>query len=732
MLQTFTDLLKSLVCVGAFGPFLLAPGYLLTSLDAMQRTRRTWVTRGLWSIVLSLPMSLLLAVALGSVLPPWAVLCCFAALTVAAVLHLRQALRMSTPPVALRWDRETKLVLAFVALLTTYCLVGPLSVQIGHHVYESAMWQDWAVRIQLVDAALRGGVPPGNPFFAPGGQPPPLRYYYYFYVLCAQVCRITGLDAKSALVASCVWSGFALVACLLLSLRTMGAGRKNMRVQGAVALLLLCVTGLDVIPAVIGLFLRRPRLYPDIEFWHDDRSPSWLGSLLWAPHHVAGFVCCMTAVLLLFLVRREDSWPRRGLFALLVGACMSAALGTSTYITVFFAIAMSLLVVERALYRDLRFGGTVLFAGVFSLAMSFSYVNALVFSHSAAAVGSQAAHTLARFVLRNDIQANRIYLYFFYTVRHRPWPAHASALQRGIRALIVLGFFVVESGFFLFVLLDRIRKDARGGLRHKQIRWWWILFASFTVPGLALSSSALQGNNDLGRHAGMCARFVLICWATPLVTRFVVSKEHYRVPVLRTRILRMVVTACLVLGLLTQTWEIVINRIYNPLVEAKNSGTTLIAMRYPHMSTRFYDIRRAMQAAAAHTARNEVVQTDPQGRLQPIFELYTSRQMAAGDLGCASPFGGDPALCPGLVKPLVGLFGGSGPRHQGDYWEPKSALDPIQTTPANFAAVCAAEKLSVLAVSYADPVWREPESWVWQLQPMFANSSARVFLCPKA
>ncbi len=730
MLETFSDLLKSLVCAIAFLPFLLSPGYLVTAVGVMHRTRRTWVTRGLWSVVLSLPVSLLLGVALGGVLGPGWVLGCFGLLALAALLHLVRELRSPGPPLALRWDRDTRLVLGSVCLLVLYCVLGPLSVQFDHHVYESAVWQDWDVRIQMINAALRGGMPPRNPFFAVAGQAPVLHYYYYWYVLCAEVCRVTGLDAKSALVASSVWSGLGLVACLLLSLRCMGVGRKRMRAQGAVSLLLLCVIGLDVIPAVIGLFLSRPRLYPDIEFWHDDRSPSWIGSLLWAPHHVAGFVCCMTAVLLLFLLRREDGWARRASYAVLVAVCLSAALGTSSYITVLFALAIGGLIIERAWQGDWRFGLTVALAAVFSLLISYGYVHDLLFSGNVTSVDKTGAHRLARFALRNDIQANRIYLYFFYTLRHRPWPAHASALQRTVRALIVLGFFAVESGFYLFVLGDRVRKDLRGSLRHRSMRWWWILFASFAVPGMLLSSSSLQGNNDLGRHAGMCARFVLIVWATPLVTRFFADRQRFRAAQKTKRVLVWAAATCFVLGLVTQAWEIAINRFYNPLVEARKSGTTLIAMRYPHMSTRFYDIRHAMQAAAQHSAKDAIVQSNPQGRLQPIFILYASRQMAAGDLGCASPFGGDPKLCPGLVKPLVHLYGGSGPRHQGDYWEPKVPLDRTQVTPAYFAQVCGAEKLSVVVVSYADPVWDVPGSWVWKMKPLYANGTARVFLCP--
>ena len=106
--------------------------------------------------------------------------------------------------------------------------------------------------------------------------------------------------------------------------------------------------------------------------------------------------------------------------------------------------------------------------------------------------------------------------------------------------------------------------------------------------------------------------------------------------------------------------------------------------------------------------------------------------MAASDDGCNTPFGGEPALCPPLTRSLIGLFGGTGPHYFTDLnvLERPIAFRPELVTVDNVSSVCTRNKIDLLAATYTDPVWWDKKSWVWNLPPLFANSTVRLYACP--
>jgi hypothetical protein len=727
MTYTCSDLLGSTAGVCAFALFFLPPGYLLASCTRfLQFNTRIWPERLLWSIALSVPISTFLAQAAGRSLHPNLILHGFEAIALAALIRLAFDLKGQSAVYRFAWDRASLSVVGSVTVLILYCLLAPLGIQIHHRLYESSLSQDWAVRIPLVNAAIRGMVPPGNPFFAIQGHPVPLHYYYFWPVLCADVCRLTGIDAKSSLVASCVWAALALVSCIFLSLKYMGLSTTRLRRNCAVSLLVACVLGLDVIPAIIDLLLPRMRFYPDIEFWHADRSPSWLGTIIWAPHHVAGFICCMMGVLVLAVLTPETSLPRKLLHAAIAGAAFSAALGTSTYITGFFILAVALLLAERLWRREWSIASTYAAAGVLSLLLSYPFVRELL-APAAVHAATAGHHHLLQLTLRGNDQARSLVT----ALLHPKSAFHGSKLDFVLRPPVILALWVAEFGFFLFVIAHRVRVDLIERRMTRPALWTWLLFASFALPGFLLSSAGLQTNNDLGRHAGMCMHFVLILWATPMVEQFLFDRQRAPARSSRQRLYVAVAVATFILGLSAQLWQVVANRIYIPLVDSGRIPSYVVDLRFPHIASRMYDVRQAMEAANRYAAVDAIVQPNPQGRLEPIFELYSNRQMAAGDTGCLAPFGGDSDACAPVAQSIVALFGGSGRRHHGDSNELFHLhYDPAKVTPEAFDAVCREQSLAVVVASYSDPAWNNRQTWVWEKTPVFANSTARVFLCP--
>lgn len=771
MSYAWSEFLKSGLATLALPCFFVAPGYLAGMASNLLGFRqRSMIERLLWSLVLSLPLAIIVATHPGIPISQTGALWVFRALAMAAAIFVARDLRRDLAERRSRWDHEAMICTLGALGLLVYCLAAATPIQTAHGLYESAAWQDWDVRIQLVNECLRAGNQPGNPMFALRGVAAPAHYYYFWYVLCAQLSLLTGAGARAALTASCVGAAMALVACVFLSLKYLGVSSYPLRRQCVAALLTGCVIGLDIIPTVLRLILPFKRVYPDIQLWLDDRSPSWLGLLLWSPHHVGGVVCCVTGTMLVVLARGRTR-GQQVVHAVLAAVCFAAAAGASTFVMGVFSVACLLIVVDAALRREWETVRGMIVAGVLSLLIAAPLLYRML-SKETVAPHSPAALAQERLQERMDAVPNdpmwihyqkygdtagngppiklvprytnqaRFFLraiFQFHDVIENWQYGHVTPspglLQRGLRPLVMILMFVADFGFFLFVLVYRIRRDLPNR-RHldRALRIWWLILLGIGVPGFLLTSAPMQSNNDLGRHAGMCLRFVLTIWAAPLVAEYL-DRRRLKQPVRTPGRLwvRRLAVAAFVLGLTGELWQVLINRFDMELVDAGKIPAYVVASRVPHIGWRFEQIRLAMQAAARATPPDAVVQDNPHGRLAPVYLLYTSRQMAASDEGCNIPFGGQPQDCLPVSRALVELFGGTGPDFQGEQRVlRKMRMRPEMMTVENFERVCQQQKIALLVATYSDPAWHDRQSWVWQLQPIYANSTSRVYACSAA
>ena len=114
-------------------------------------------------------------------------------------------------------------------------MVGELvDIGFGNKLHMSVTVYDHSLRAAFVDAAVRTGVPPGNPLYwtlsATGvGHAAPMRYYYFWYVVCGVVVKIAGVSARQAMTASCVWAGFGLAAVIVLVLQIFSKPDERLR-----------------------------------------------------------------------------------------------------------------------------------------------------------------------------------------------------------------------------------------------------------------------------------------------------------------------------------------------------------------------------------------------------------------------------------------------------------------------------------------------------------------------
>ncbi len=728
--------------MACFAPFLVPPGYLLAqALDLNGFRSRSLSERLLWAVSLSTPLAILLTVFAGRHLSmaatsavAWAGVAAWL-----AVLGWQGAtgrLRRSTNA-----DRWTLWAAAAMVAGALYTALATLGITVGRKLYEGTYAGDWSVRIPLTAAAIHNALPIPTPFYAAFGATAPLRYYYYWYVLCGAAGRLGHLGARPVLAASSAWSGLALVATLFLlgkylfGWSSAPATGGSLRRLCVLSLAVSCVLGLDVLPAIAGLLLPHPKLFPELEWWRSqgDFSPSFHTAVLYAPHHTAGLACCMLGFLLLTLCAQRQStavaWRPLLTAAVCAGACFAAAVGTSTYLTVVFAISCVLLAAERAWARDWRAVGAVALAGVVALPLSATYLHEIL-SGAGASLHRDDLHVHhARFValaLRN-LSLPWVELIQIRNAMHLPGktPFWVKLVFRGPLTLLL---YVVELGFFGAVLVRRgwldLRKPATlSTAQHMQ----WVLFAGLATAALLLTSAPVIGVNDLGRHAGLALRFVAVLWATPMVAEALRQPRFWPLHAggSRHRTTMRLVYAAALLGLCTQVWQVAVQRSYFWLVDRGTITHPFAPFpRFQQYGTRYFDLRQAFEAVDRAVAPGDHIQMNPASTYWAAMTVYLERPVVAFDTDCEAAFGGDLDKCHAAMPSVRGLFGGG-----------KPAIGPVQTfnaalvTPAAFDHVCAEQHLAAVVASASDRVWHDRASWLWTRPALFENRSVRVVSC---
>ena len=141
----------------------------------------------------------------------------------------------------------------------------------------------------------------------------PMRYYYFWYVLTAVAARLgrsdgaAGVDRQRGRGRGLGWRRWwRFIAGIFWkrSERRVGLHAAALVARGDLRLGLLAVTGLDILPAIAKALLRMPA-DADMEWWSQDQVDSWMDSVLWVPHHVAGLVCCLLGFLLVWMAKGE-------------------------------------------------------------------------------------------------------------------------------------------------------------------------------------------------------------------------------------------------------------------------------------------------------------------------------------------------------------------------------------------------------------------------------------------
>jgi hypothetical protein len=721
-MQNFTaaDLIQTAFATLAFALFLVPPGYLLGLASNFFGMRsRSAEEQLLFSLALSFAATPILAVLLTRISSYAVTLSFFLLLAWIAVFLL-----------ARRWldfrrrksevgdgiprgsfgglGRGTWLLLgmALAWFVVVQCSLADL--QIGQRLYVNFVAFDHSVRVSFIEAAARNGVPPHNPFYSLGTAPV-LRYFYYWYVVCALPVRLFGLSARASLNASVFWSGLALASLVPLFLKHLLGETEELRSKSAIGVALLTITGLDVIP--YAFFAHRNQAIPgDMEWWDPSQVCSWMGSLLWVPHHVASLTACMVGLLALAAID-EESGRKQTTWAVIVAAlAFASAAGLSAYVTFSFAAFVIVWTLVTLRQRRLRSFLAYLAIGAVVLLLSVPYLQDLM-SRRSTVLRAGADPALADPAL---LVGGERFAYF--AIRdYKPGMEFLATL--GLRSEwllelaklpLLLYVYILEFGFFAVVLLLCWRRERQSPApisRGARMVWTMLVVCLLTMSFLRSDTS---GNNDLGFRGMLPVQFVLLLWAAPVVYEVFFRKNSSP----NRRWSKFLLASTLVLGLAGTVLQLSLLRFYPPLADTGRVPRSEKFLGDDGFGERTYWIRAGFSELGRVTSPGAVVQYNPVRRSVLTSRLFSPRQTAMGDAGCGSAFGGDFTKCRNAFPSFAAVFN-----------------NPNAVRNFDLDRWCDEYKIDALVAVGSDPVWRDSSSWVWRRPPLVANPMMRAVRC---
>ena len=686
------DIAGSLRAICLFPLFLAIPGYAAAwALDLLDFRRRSEAFRLAASVPLSIAFCPTATYLLGR-LGGWTAVFAFYAAALAAFLWTcaGRILRRRPSPRAIRYRDWLPFAVA-AALWLLIAVLSQVDLQIGNRLYFPVSALDNSLRTTFVHSVSSSGIPPRNPLFSPGTSVT-LRYHYFWFMMCALVERIAPrmASAHQALIGGTFWVGLGLMALLALYLRFFAEGdRAALRRKTLTGILLLGITGLDIIPSFFLLVLHfrggLPFVLPSVEWWNE--HVDWfLYSTVWAPHAMAALIAALAGFLLLWQAAEAAGRASFLKHAGCAGIALASAIGASIYVALVTAAFLLVWAVITCWKKWRRRTASLLLAGSVCCLLAFPYFLEL---------RGPAAPNAGSFPLQLTVRT--FSLAALIPTRGLP-AAWRLVLVNG--PLLPLNY-LLEFGFFLVAarLWWRRRRESRQPLSRSNLAL--LAMAATSAVICTFVRSSVIGCNDLGWRGFLPAEFVLVLWAVDLLTELPAFLERHKASLM----------LCLALGAAGVVYDLAITRSY-PLL-ADMGVVPPIDWMGPdrQIGQRTFAARQAYEWARTAIPDTASIQFNPRVAFEEATAmLYSERRFVSGDPGCGNVFGGDPAVCKPIVAKLDAFYAAG---------KSDSLLEVCGTVPAD-----------LLVAKDTDPVWRDPASWVWTEPPVFANSYFRLFRCP--
>lgn len=721
------DILGCLRGVAAFAPVLLAPGYCLAwACDFIGFRKRAIGERIAWGVAISFAVMTIAAVELGKYGSLSAV-CWLAGLCGLGFTAIVLCDSWKRPPGVIgEWNLWA---MGIAAAWILFVVAELVDVGVGDRLYLSVTIFDHALRTAFVNAVMRTGVPPANPLFLPG-HAAPMRYYYFWYVSTAVAARLGSVSARQAMIGSVVWSGFGLASVVFLYCRhflgvNLAEGNllrpNSTRLpRFALALGLLAVTGLDILPVLVKAVFRLPA-DPDMEWWSSDQVTSWVDSILWVPHHIAGLVCCLFGFLLVWM-SMGLSVTQRCLCALIAGISFASAFGLSIWVPLSFAMVLLAWIVWVLVWEPgSRTRVPVLLgAALVAVLALLPYLDELRTPTSGAtralsmsanpwyaplAGGSIAndVSNLLRFGCRRIIDAEGIsaipsFAHFAHSHPH----ASGSVARLALQLFLLLPGYFVELGFYGLIFVVALTAVRRSQL-DEQMRTS-LFFASAALFVSTFLRSTLISNNDFGWRSILIAQFFLLLLAVRWCEGAFGSTKGSA---------RAVMQAMLWAGTAGTVYQAVQLRLYLPAEEM------LGRVDKSGLADRAMALRRGFDEMDRRVPKDAVVQfniAQPSEFFRYAQILHATRQMGSAIPGCGAAFGGEPSRCNDVEQAVKRLF-----------FLDNASNSALSATVAS--AECGKLGVDYLLATRWDVVWSDTKGWVWRLPAIVDTGGVRIVRC---
>jgi hypothetical protein len=571
-------------------------------------------------------------------------------------------------------------LLFFCVIFLLVMAASLIDLSWGQHVYFSTVAYDWTGRVAITQAVTDSGVPPVNPSFYPGHALP--LFYYYFWFLVSSVCERLSfglVDSRQALIAGSFYAALGLIAIVCLFARY-GNGGKDTQFgrRWRIGALLLLVTGLDIIPwalrNLLAAFVHHGYKLTEIETWNSQVT-AWTGAVLWVPNHIAGFVGAAFVLLMVeyaVRLRPRQSW----LVAVLCGIAIPAVFGMSVWIGLMLVLILAVWFFFALWHKWFRDVWIVALAGIISGILFLPYYLDL----------TAARHThdrAIRFEVRHFLPLEDIF---------RGLHVSNSVLTSlAYLAVLPLNYFL-ELGFFAVIGVLAFRKFRTSGEVSRE-QWLRIITLAASIIVCTFVRSNLQ-NNDLGWRCFMYAQMILLLWGIDFIVNGWLTWK--------TNTGRLLLVT-LILGVMGSAADFLMLR-FSSVVADQFTPRGQIAE-----SVRNYEERQAYRAIDARYPKTLFVQHNPLIELDYYNSLFGLRPVEVADENYAFLYGIDRSWANSYVHRIARPF--------------------LHDMPDGIRGFCAANGIAALDVRDTDPIWHDPNSWVWRLKPVFANDVTRVFDC---
>ena len=718
---TLEQIVTTLAAVSAFLPVTVCTGYVAAWVTDFYGFRHRSVTERLfWSVPLSLAVSTIGFVLIGRFLSLGsAAAIAILSLVSCIALFVFESVKLRREGSQWSWGIQpfgvTMLLLSVVWI--AFVVLSVIDFQSGEKLFMSLTFYDIGARVNWANSVLRTGVPPANPhyFYL---HPANLRYYYFWLVDCAVVAKFSSLPMRSVVNAGCIWSGFLLEALTGLYLKHFLNAGARLRRQFLIAALLPAVGGFALLIYFGNMILMH--IPPPGDVWYAGQITDLVNFPLFYPHHLASLVCCMFALLLAWL-NREARKRDRIASVIFISLALASSFGLSIYVAFAFFLVMVCWAGWQVVFkREWRAPAALFAGGVLAGLLLIPYLQERTHTASKLAGSGPGGGSPFRLSVHETIPPG--------------WLVHSALLRgldethpraaRAIAKLILMPpGFALELGVYCIVLLVFLVPAWRGRRPLTPAQQTLIFMAIATFPFMSFIRSSVINVNDFGIHSALFIQFPLLLLLSELLLvwklektdrKKLESKDGFRAPDHSPRWLRPLITAAILIGILSTSWRVLVLRFILPIasLNASHASNPQVA-ELPHKAYIAYLGYRELDKRIPKQA---VVQFNPWGDWlfwKNIDLVNTDHQVATvgSGLWCGAELGGDPSGCPALLK----------------------AIDPLfQDADANAEqarAACETYGVDYLVATIYDPQWKDRKSWAWTLPEVVADPEFRAVDC---